>query len=220
MKKILVFSMVSCFAGSAFAFESTESLLETVNKNGLYTVLSQPEKLTDRDLDILDLTIGLMDEAYRPKLNSIRELRGLPPAGVSEFDIQPGLTKELAEAATAFQQRQKSLSKETPYLVIFENRTDDNFTEIAVFYRLKGDVLSRRLTTPLPARQSFIFNLGGCGQVVDYVIGAFVGKDMVAKIPQNGNLTPELVSRLHPNDQDPCRDDWHIGEDAPTHGTM
>ena len=54
------------------------------------------------------------------------------------------------------------------------------------------------------------FLLGLCRDVESYVIGFFIGDDLVAQHPPSGNLTPQLASVLNPTDTDPCADSWSI----------
>lgn len=43
-----------------------------------------------------------------------------------------------------------------------------------------------------------------------YVVGFFIGDEMVATFPAEGNMTPELASQWNPSDTERCADSWRI----------
>jgi hypothetical protein len=100
---------------------------------------------------------------------------------------------------------------EASYLVDVNNQTTDTFSEIVVFYKrlgLPGVVyLSARDVGPGKV-SSFVCGL--CKDFESYVVGFFLGPNLVAQIPGAGNMTPALASQLNPTDVDPCIDAWMI----------
>ncbi len=97
------------------------------------------------------------------------------------------------------------------YTVTVANRTTDTFDQIVVFYKrvnLEGVVFLQEVgVTP---GQVVVFRLGACNRMENYVVGFFLGDDLVAKIPGSGNMTPQLASQLNPTDVEPCADSWSI----------
>ncbi len=97
------------------------------------------------------------------------------------------------------------------YIVNINNQTSDLFTEIVLFVQKVGvagvTYLSER---DVPPGIIASFSCGRCGDLVSYVVGFFIGQDLVAKIPQTGNMTPALASLLNPTDVDSCADSWMI----------
>jgi hypothetical protein len=98
------------------------------------------------------------------------------------------------------------------YTVTVTNRTtEDIFTRIVVFYKrlnLSGVVFLEQLIV-IP-NESRVFNLAFCDQMESYVVGFFIDDDLVAKIPGQGNMTPQLASQLNSTDFYPCEDSWSI----------
>jgi hypothetical protein len=99
------------------------------------------------------------------------------------------------------------------YRVIVRNATPDTFTEIVVFYKRVGQsgvvFLREENVGPAEARG---FVLGIAGQMESYVIGFFIGDEMVAQWPASGdgNMTPQRASIDNPDDTDPTVDWWTI----------
>jgi hypothetical protein len=99
------------------------------------------------------------------------------------------------------------------YFVNINNQTSDLFTEIVLFVQ-KVDAAGVTYLSERDVPPGIIasFSCGRCGDLVSYVVGFFIGQDLVAKIPQTGNMTPSLASRLNPTDVDSCADSWMIME--------
>jgi hypothetical protein len=100
---------------------------------------------------------------------------------------------------------------ESTYLINVNNQTSDTFTEIVVFYKrinlsgvvfLKADQVQPGVVTG--------FMCGLCKEFESYVVGFFIGNQLVAQIPTTGNMTPALASQLNPTDIYPCIDSWLI----------
>lgn len=103
--------------------------------------------------------------------------------------------------------------RESSYVVNVNNQTTDTFTEIVMFYKrvgLPGVVYLSEASVP-PSRVS-TFVCGLCKNLESYVVGFFIGQDLVAQIPAQGNMTPALASQLNPTDVYPCADSWMITE--------
>jgi len=88
--------------------------------------------------------------------------------------------------------------------------TDTTFDEIDIFYKRVGQTgivfLTQQAAAPGETRY---FNLGPCSQMGGYVVGFFVGSDLVAQIPPEGqgNVTPDTKA-----DGQPCADSWVISD--------
>lgn len=96
------------------------------------------------------------------------------------------------------------------YSVVIENDTGDTtFTEIAIFFRQGVDLLTQNFLNVAPG-QIKTFHLGDCHTMQSYAVGFWIGNDMVARIPEEGNMTAELASQLDPSDTLPCSDGWEI----------
>ncbi len=96
------------------------------------------------------------------------------------------------------------------YTVTFLNQTPDVIDEIVVFYMTKaGFIQSKHETNWMPGERR-VFVLGTCGEMVNYVIGVFIGNQNVAKMPATGNMTRELASQLNPTDRFMCEDSWKL----------
>lgn len=97
------------------------------------------------------------------------------------------------------------------YVVAVTNLTQDTFTQIVVFYKrigLRGVVfLKNEIVAP---GQFSSFLCGLCKDLESYVIGFFIGDDLVFQFPSQGNMTPELAGQIKPSDSDPCIDSWTI----------
>lgn len=58
--------------------------------------------------------------------------------------------------------------------------------------------------------QMVVFALGVCNLMRSYVIACMVGDDIVAKLPETGELTAANASALNPTDTLECADSWVI----------
>jgi hypothetical protein len=99
------------------------------------------------------------------------------------------------------------------YRVFVRNATPDTFTEIVVFFKRVGQsgVVFLREENVGPAEvRGFV--LGIAALMESYVIGFFIGDDMVAQWPASGdgNMTPQRASIENPDDTDPTVDWWTI----------
>ncbi len=100
------------------------------------------------------------------------------------------------------------------YTIQIANATSNTtFDEVDVFYKrvgLPGVVfLTEKQVAPGQARY---FDLGACSEMESYVVGFFIGDDLVAQLPAegDGNMTPARASQLKPADVDACADAWAI----------
>jgi hypothetical protein len=97
------------------------------------------------------------------------------------------------------------------YRVIVSNLSTDTFDQIVVFYKrvgLDGVVFLKEENVQPQQVRGFV--LGPCLAMESYVVGFFIGDDRVAKLPDSGNMTPELASQLNPEDTWRCIDAWSI----------
>ena len=120
-----------------------------------------------------------------------------PPLPISQFLAQ--IQQEIRFARSA-------------YTVSVTNRTVDTiFDRFVCFYNRLGKTgvvfLEQLIVIPGETR---VFNLGPCEEMQSYVTGFFVDDELVAKIPQSGNMTPALASMLNPSDVSRCEDSWGI----------
>lgn len=100
---------------------------------------------------------------------------------------------------------------ESTYQININNQTTDIFTQIVVFYKrigLSGVVYLREENVQPGQISTFVCGL--CKEFESYVVGFFIGDELVAQIPTTGNMTPQLASQLNPSDRDPCIDSWMI----------
>ena len=85
------------------------------------------------------------------------------------------------------------------YTVTVRNDTTDTFTEIVIFYKRKNAdgvvYLSQREVTPGEIR---IFSLGVGNLMESYVIGLFIGEDIVGKLPPTGEAQCRGSERAQP----------------------
>jgi hypothetical protein len=101
------------------------------------------------------------------------------------------------------------------YIVRFTNHTSVTFDEVIIFYKrlnLPGVVFLQEIgLVPGEVRD---FNLGLCIMMESYVIGIFIGEDLVGQLPGpgQGNMTPARASEFDPSDVDPCADSWGVFE--------
>jgi hypothetical protein len=100
---------------------------------------------------------------------------------------------------------------ESTYLINVNNQTSDTFTEIVVFYKrlLTPGVVFLKADQVQPGTLTG-FMCGLCKEFESYVVGFFIGSQLVAQIPATGNMTPALASSLNPTDVYPCIDSWSI----------
>jgi hypothetical protein len=99
------------------------------------------------------------------------------------------------------------------YIVRFGNMTSVPFDEVVIFYKrrwLPGVVFLDKIGL-IPGEVTD-FDLGICQFMESYVIGVFIGSDLVAQLPApgDGNITPERASQIDSADIDPCVDSWNI----------
>lgn len=100
------------------------------------------------------------------------------------------------------------------YTVTVRNNTTTTWTEIVIFYKpstlAEGVVyLSHRDVAP---GRVVVFSLGVCKDMVSYVVGCFLGEDLLVKLPSSGELTPANAGQLNPTDEFRCADSWVIEE--------
>lgn len=102
-------------------------------------------------------------------------------------------------------------SGESTYHINVNNQTTDTFTQIVVFYKrigMPGVVFLK--DEEVQPTQVVSFMCGLCKELESYVVGFFIGDELVAQIPATGNMTPGLASQLNPTDRYPCVDSWMI----------
>jgi hypothetical protein len=128
---------------------------------------------------------------------------------------ESALAGALAQLMAALYGQAPSAALDT-YVVRFVNQTTTTFDEVWIFYKRKGQngVVSLNKNGLLPGEVTD-FELGPCQYMESYVIGVFIGEDLVAQLPApgDGNMTPERASQLNPLDVDPCSDIWEIFEE-------
>lgn len=203
MKYLAAFVAIFCaFTTSAFA-ATPEELLERVRSEGIGNIVSRPETLRDRDLDYLDLVANLLDDADQKAVQKARKLRGMPEVTESGYAALPGGTpKHLRELASS--------TRSDLYRIYFSNLAKEPIEEVAVFYRTTLNAPGMQNVRGLPFRSTHEFQLGACTVFKDYVIGVFMGGQLVAKIPAQGNMTPAMAASVNPQDKDRCIDHWHL----------
>lgn len=104
---------------------------------------------------------------------------------------------------------------ESDYTVQITNATTDTiFSEIDIFYNRTNQPGVVILTDAnIGPGETRYFDLGKCALMESYVVGFFVGQDLVAQLPADGsNMTPESASMYKPSDQDRCVDGWAISD--------
>src|SRR5688500_468705 len=96
------------------------------------------------------------------------------------------------------------------YTITFSNQTTDALDEVVVFFQtLDGSIQSRSERNWGPG-ETRVFALSTCADTVSYSLGVFIGNTMVAKIPDQGNMTREMASQLNPDDRFLCEDSWRL----------
>lgn len=102
---------------------------------------------------------------------------------------------------------------EATYKINIANQTTDTFTRIELFYKRVGLPGLVYLTEEnfIPG-QTVTFVCGLCKNMESYAIAFLIGEDLVAKIPEQGSMTPARASVMKPSDKDPCSDSWIISE--------
>lgn len=99
------------------------------------------------------------------------------------------------------------------YTVTVRNLTLADWFDIVIFYKrvgLSGVVYLEAFDVQPNAAP--VFQMGLCSQMESYVVGFFIGDDLVAQIPSSGNMTPSLASIYNPSDIWPCADSWSIAD--------
>ena len=96
------------------------------------------------------------------------------------------------------------------YTVTFTNRTADLFDEVVIFYSTKSGAISMVKEINFAPANQRVFQLGECGQMVEYNLGVFIGTTMVVRFPETGGMTRQLASQMNPSDRFLCEDSWYI----------
>lgn len=98
------------------------------------------------------------------------------------------------------------------YTVTVRNTTTDVFDDIVLFYSTKGQtgVTAVHSGTVAPG-DAVPLVLGPCGAMESYAFGVFIDDEMVAQLPDQGNMTPDLASQMNPTDKFICEDSWQVG---------
>lgn len=143
-----------------------------------------------------------------------------PPMQLQAQSLTPlpfpgaGGGRSFAESIVALLKQWAATKNPAPvanYNVQVTNGSSDTFTELNIFYKRLGQPGVVFLTYPnvVPLDTKF-YDLGPCPQMESYVVGFFIGEELVAKIPSSGNMTPQLATALSPTDQNACADSWRI----------
>jgi hypothetical protein len=98
------------------------------------------------------------------------------------------------------------------YTVTVTNATEEVFDDIVIFFKTKGQtgVTYIHSGTVMPAT-TVPMALGPCGAMESYVLAAFIGDTIVAQLPDQGNMTPQMASQMNPTDKFICEDSWRVG---------
>lgn len=192
------------------AYDRAVFLGELVNRVGIVEAARLSKDTLDRS--ILDLVAPLYSgQGGEEALSVLGEKWGpMPP---SQYVIRPS-TRPGEPAPLLFSSYTADTLNVAPqYLVEFTNNTEELLSEVVAFYRTKAGmtVWPPVSSLNLDAGQGTILNLGFCSNMNDYALAVLIGNRQVAKIPQTGTLTPAVVSKMHPNDQNPCVDSWFFG---------
>jgi hypothetical protein len=104
-------------------------------------------------------------------------------------------------------------SAQQVYVVYIRNGSTSTFTEVVFFYKrrsLPGVVFLREEV--FAPQQIAGFALGLAEDMESYVIGFFLGDELVAQMPPkgDGNMTALRASIYNPDDQDAAGDWWTI----------
>jgi hypothetical protein len=94
---------------------------------------------------------------------------------------------------------------EWAYSVIFTNKTETTYTQVVVVCTLtNGDTVQFTEVNVAPG-DIRVFSLGACTTMRSYVLGCFVDDELIAKVPDVGEVTPDA-----PDSDDPfrCADWW------------
>lgn len=189
-----------------------ESLLFTGNPNDPEATVIQAENRyrASRGLPLRGSELGGCRGQYTP---------GTTPTGgqgtSASQRVAPAICTPLLTSFPAIGTNHSSANVlaagESTYKVNINNQTTDTFTQIVVFYKRIGisGVVYLRANEVTPG-QVTSFMCGVCKEFESYVVGFFIGDDLVAQIPETGNMTPALASALNPSDQYPCIDSWSI----------
>lgn len=125
--------------------------------------------------------------------------------------FSPAIITDLLEALHS----QVPILELSKYTVRVINSTSTTFDEVVIFYKnksLNGVVFLHKVG--LIPNEVYDFEFSFCYLMESYVIGFFIGEDLVAQLPGpgQGNMTPERASQLDPSDIDKCVDSWEIYE--------
>lgn len=96
------------------------------------------------------------------------------------------------------------------YSVWVANLTDLFLDEIVIFYQTynSGYVYSEHRENVHPGHTR-VFELRNCALFKHYAMGVFYENQLLVRVPPPGqNMTPEMVSEIHPWDHDRCLDSW------------
>lgn len=103
-----------------------------------------------------------------------------------------------------------------PYTVRIRNGTVQTFDEVVLFYERtdRSGVIFMAEPSVAPG-DTRLFPLGLCRVLKRYVVGCFIGGQMVARLPEAGGaMTPALAATLDPFREDECSDGWVIQAQA------
>ncbi len=94
---------------------------------------------------------------------------------------------------------------EWAYSVIFTNKTETTYTTVVVVCTLTNGDTAQFTEMDVAPGDIRVFSLGACATMRSYVLACFIGDELVAKVPDVGEVTPDA-----PDSDDPfrCADWW------------
>ncbi|WP_120575806.1 MULTISPECIES: hypothetical protein [unclassified Corallococcus] len=175
-----------------------QALLARIQAEGLVSVTLRAQDPVDVGL----LRLVSQFDGTLPGTAEARALLALRPVTARPLSILAGGTPSSSGALL-----------EDIYTVTVRNLTSADWFDIVVFYKrvgLSGVVYLEAFDVQPNAAP--VFQMGVCSQMESYVVGFFIGDDLVAQIPSSGNMTPTLASIYNPSDIEPCADSWSIAD--------
>jgi hypothetical protein len=172
-----------------------EQLVNDVRSHGLLEVVRRPS-LSTYDKSVLRL-VAELDGDERAK----QEL-GPQPELPQRFKASPERAIEIFGA--------KWLGREA-YSIVFMNETDTLLEEVVIIWQKRtgeGPYLTRMKPYQPNLRHTFL--AGACDEMGQYILGVYLDGELIVKIPEEGNMTPHLASKMHPDDTFPCSDSWTL----------
>jgi hypothetical protein len=96
---------------------------------------------------------------------------------------------------------------EWAYSVIVTNKTETIYTAIAIVCTFTNGDTGQFAETDVAPGNIRVFSLGACAAIGSYVLGCYIGDELVTRVPDVGGVTPDA-----PDSDDPfrCADWWEI----------